>query len=175
MMSKPNVLQIVHGFIEGGSERQMIQMASLLHNSGEFEVHVASLSTGGVLRSEIERLQIPVIDFPLTSFYDSNMVQQTRRFLSYLKQHHIEIVHSHDFYSNIFGMTGGTLARVRGRIASKRETTGTRSLAQRTAERGAFKLAHAVVANAGAVKKHLIEHGVAEQKIVVILIGRAHV
>ena len=170
-MSKPNVLQIVHGFIEGGSERQMIQMASLLHNSGDFQVHVASLSTGGVLRSEIERLQIPVIDFPLTSFYDSSMVQQTRRFVSYLKQHHIEIVHSHDFYSNIFGMTGAALARVRGRVASKRETTGTRSFAQRTAERGAFKLAHAVVANAGAVKKHLIDHGVAEEKIVVIYNG----
>lgn len=149
----------------------MIQMASLLHNSGEFDVHVASLSTGGVLRSEIERLQVPVIDFPLTSFYDSIMVQQTRRFMSYLKQHQIKIVHSHDFYSNIFGMTGAALAGVRGRIASKRETTGTRSLAQRTAERGAFKLAHAVVANAGAVKKHLIEHGVADDKIVVIYNG----
>ena len=84
----------------------MIQMASLLHNSDDFQVHVASLSTGGVLRSEIERLQVPVIDFPLTSFYDANMVQQTRRFISYLKQHQIKIVHSHDFYSNIFGMTG---------------------------------------------------------------------
>jgi len=170
-MSKPNVLQIVHGFIEGGSERQMIQMASLLHNSGEFTVHVASLSTGGVLRSEVERLQVPVIDFPLTSFYDANMVQQTRRFVSYLKQHEIKIVHSHDFYSNIFGMTGAALAGVRGRIASKRETSGTRSLAQRTAERGAFKLAHAVVANAGAVKAHLIEHGVRDKKIVIIYNG----
>ena len=108
-MSKPNVLQLGHGFIEGGSERQMIQMASLLRDSGEFEVHVAALRGGGVLRSEIERLQIPVIDFPLTSFYDASMVQQTRRFVSYLKQHHIEIVHSHDFYSNIFGMTGAAL------------------------------------------------------------------
>jgi glycosyltransferase involved in cell wall biosynthesis len=170
-MPKPGVLQIVHGFIEGGSERQMIQMASLLHNSGDFQVHVASLSTGGVLRSEIERLQIPVIDFPLTSFYDSNMVQQTRRFVSYLKQHQISIVHSHDFYSNIFGMTGAALAGLRGRIASKRETTGTRSLAQRTAERGAFKLARAVVANAGAVKEHLIEHGVPGDKILVIYNG----
>src|SRR5215207_9763212 len=142
-VSKPAILQIVHGFIEGGSERQMIQNAALLHNSGEFQVHVASLSTGGVLRSEIERLQIPVIDFPLTSFYDSSMVQQTRRFVSYLKQHQIEIVHSHDFYSNIFGMTGAALAGVRGRIASKRETTGTRTRAQRTAERGAFKFADA--------------------------------
>ena len=170
-MSKPNVLQIVHGFIEGGSERQMIQMASLLHNSGDFQVHVASLSTGGVLRSEIERLQVPVIDFPLTSFYDANMVQQTRRFVSYLKQHQIKIVHSHDFYSNIFGMTGAALAGVRGRIASKRETSGTRSLAQRTTERGAFKLAHAVVANAGAVKEHLIEHGVNGDKIIIIYNG----
>jgi glycosyltransferase involved in cell wall biosynthesis len=170
-LSKPNVLQIVHGFIEGGSERQMIQMSSLLHNSGDFRVHVASLSTGGVLRSEIERLQIPVIDFPLTSFYDSSMVQQTRRFVSYLKQHDIKIVHSHDFYSNIFGMTGAALAGVRGRIASKRETTGTRSLSQRTAERGAFKLARAIVANAGAVKEHLVGLGVPDKKIVVIYNG----
>jgi len=170
-MAKPNILQIVHGFIEGGSERQMIQMASLLHHSGDFQVHVASLSTGGVLRSEIERLQIPVIDFPLTSFYDANMVQQTRRFVAYLKQHEIKIVHSHDFYSNIFGMTGASLAGVRGRIASKRETSGTRSRAQRTAERGAFKLARAVVANAGAVKEHLIELGVPSDKIVVIYNG----
>ena len=171
LTTKPNVLQIVHGFIEGGSERQMIQNASLLHNSGEFQVHVASLSTGGVLRSEIERLQIPVIDFPLTSFYDANMVQQTRRFVSYLKQHQIKIVHSHDFYSNIFGMTGAALAGVRGRVASKRETTGTRSLAQRTAERAAFKLAHAIVANAGAVKEHLIGLGVPARKIEVIYNG----
>ena len=149
----------------------MIQNTSLLHNSGEFQVHVASLSTGGVLRSEIERLHIPVIDFPLTSFYDSNMVQQTRRFVSYLKQHQIKIVHSHDFYSNIFGMTGAALAGVRGRVASKRETTGTRSLAQRTAERGAFKLARAIVANAGAVKEHLIGLGVPARKIEIIYNG----
>jgi glycosyltransferase involved in cell wall biosynthesis len=170
-MSKPNILQLGHGFIEGGSERQMIQMASLLRGSGEFEVHVAALRGGGVLRSEIDRLQIPVIEFPLTSFYNSSMVQQTRRFVSYLKQHDIKIVHSHDFYSNIFAMTAASLAGVRGRIASKRETIGTRTLAQRTAERGAFKLAHAVVANASAVKEHLIELGVPDKKIVVIYNG----
>jgi len=170
-MSKPAILQLGHGFIEGGSERQMIQMMSLLRDSGEFEVHVAALRGGGVLRSEVERLQIPVIDFPLTSFYDSSMVQQTRRFVSYLRKHDIKIVHSHDFYSNIFAMTVSSLAGVRGRIASKRETTGTRTRAQRTAERGAFKLAHAVVANAGAVKEHLIELGVPDEKIVVIYNG----
>jgi L-malate glycosyltransferase len=149
----------------------MIQMVTLLHESGDYRVHVASLSTGGVLRPLIERLQVPIIDFPLTSFYDANMVRQTRQFVSFLKEQRIEIVHSHDFYSNIFGMTGAALARVRGRIASKRETTGTRTLAQRTVERNAFKLAHAVVANATAVKEQLIEEGVRQDKISVIYNG----
>lgn len=149
----------------------MIQMVKLLHESGDYRVHVASLSTGGVLRPLIERLGVPIVDLPLTSFYDANMARQTRRFISYLKQHRIEIVHSHDFYSNIFGMTGAALAKVRGRIASKRETTGTRTLAQQTAERFAFRLAHAVVANAAAVKEHLIGEGVAEKKIAVIYNG----
>ena len=167
-MSKPSVLQIFHGFIEGGSERQMIQMTKLLHESGDYDVHVASLSTGGVLRSELDRLQLPVVDYPLTSFYDANMVRQTRRFVSYLKKHQIKIVHSHDFYSNIFGMSGSSLGGIRGRIASKRETTGTRTPAQTTAERYAFRLAHAVVANAAAVKEQLIKLGVSSNKIAVI-------
>lgn len=149
----------------------MIQAVTLLQESGDYRVHVASLSTGGVLRPLIESLQVPIIDLPLTSFYDANMVRQTRKFVSYLKQHQVEIVHSHDFYSNIFGMTGASLARVRGRIASKRETTGTRTTAQRTVERNAFKLAHAVVANATAVKEQLIGEGVRKDKIAVIYNG----
>ena len=162
---------MIHGFIEGGSERQMIQMVKLLHESGDYRVHVASLDTGGVLRPLIEELAVPIIDLPLTSFYDANMVRQTRQFVAYLKQHQIRIVHSHDFYSNIFGMTGAALARVRGRIASKRETTGTRSRAQSTVERNAFRLAHAVVANATAVKEQLINEGVRGDKIAVIYNG----
>ena len=149
----------------------MIQMVALLRESGDYRVHVASLSTGGVLRPLIESLDVPIIDFPLTSFYDANMVRQTRRFISYLKEHSVEIVHSHDFYSNIFGMTGASLARTRGRVASKRETTGTRTTAQRIVERNAFKLAHAVVANATAVKDQLIAEGVRKDKIAVIYNG----
>jgi glycosyltransferase involved in cell wall biosynthesis len=168
IMAKPSILQIVHGFLEGGSERQMIQMATLLHESGEYDVHVASLSTGGVLRSHVELLQVPVIDFPLTSFYDANMARQTWKFVSYLKKHKIEIVHSHDFYSNIFGMSGSSLAGIRGRIASKRETTGTRTRAQTTVELSAFRLAHSIVANAAAVKEQLIGDGVPADKVVVI-------
>ena len=146
----------------------MIQMVKLLHDSGDYEVHVASLSTGGLLRPLIERIGVPIIDLPLTSFYDANMVRQTRKFISFLNKHRIDIVHSHDFYSNIFGMTGAALAGIRGRVASKRETTGTRTRAQSTVERNAFKLAHAVVANATAVQHQLIKEGVRPEKVSVI-------
>jgi len=170
-MPKPSVLQIFHGFIEGGSERQMIQMTKLLHESGAYDVHVATLGIQGVLRSEMERLGLPINEFPLTSFYDANMVRQTRRFVSYLKKHQIKIVHSHDFYSNVFGITGSVLAGTPGRIASKRETTGMRTPAQTIVERYAFRLAHAVVANAVAVKEHLIKLGVSSNKIALIYNG----
>jgi len=146
----------------------MIQMCMLLNESSDYRVHVAALRPGGVLRPVIESLQVPIIDLPLTSFYDANMVRQTRRFISYIKQHQIDVVHSNDFYSNIFGMTGATLAGVRARIASKRETKGIRSRTKATVERNAFRMAHAVVANATAVKEELIKNGVRGDKIQVI-------
>ena len=167
-MPKPSILQIFHGFIEGGSERQMIQITKLLHESGDYDVHVATLGIGGVLRSEMD---LPVVEFPLTSFYDANMIRQTSRFVSYLKKHEIKIVHSHDFYSNIFAIAGSTLAGIPGRIASKRETTGLRTPVQTSIERYAFRLAHTVVANAAAVKEHLIRQGVSGKKIALIYNG----
>jgi glycosyltransferase involved in cell wall biosynthesis len=149
----------------------MIQMCMLLNESSDYRVHVAALRPGGVLRPAIESLQVPIIDLTLTSFYDANMVRQTRRFISYVKQHQIDVVHSNDFYSNIFAMTGATLAGVRARVASKRETTGIRSRTKATVERNAFRMAHAVVANATAVKEMLIERGIRGDKIQVIYNG----
>ena len=146
----------------------MIQMVKLLHESDKYRVHVASLSIGGVLRPLVEQLGVPIIDLPLTSFYGWSMVRETRRFISFLNKNRIQIVHSHDFYSNIFGMTGAALAGVRGRIASKRETIGTRTRSQRIVERNAFRLAHVVVANASAVKEQLMQEGVPKKKIEVI-------
>jgi glycosyltransferase involved in cell wall biosynthesis len=99
------------------------------------------------------------------------MVTQTRRLVNFLKENHVDIVHTHDFYSNIFGMTAGAIARTPVRIASKRETSGTRSRSQRAAESFSFRLANVVVANAGAVKQYLLEQNVPNEKIEVIYNG----
>src|SRR6185436_1266005 len=64
------------------------------------------------------------------------------------------------------GMTAAALARVRGRVAYKGETDGFRTSAQKRLERGAFRLAHRVVANSDAVRKQLVSEGVPAEKVV---------
>lgn len=169
---RPNVLHLVNSFHQGGSERQAVQLARLLAGSGRYRVRLASLDPGGVLRPEAERLDLGEIpSYPLTSFYDLNAVRQLRRFVRFLRSERVDLVQTHDFYSNVFGMAGAALARVPARIAAKRETSGVRSGAQRRAELLAYRLAHAVLANAEAVKEHLVRAGVPGDKVCVVYNG----
>jgi glycosyltransferase involved in cell wall biosynthesis len=164
----PGVLQLVQGFHQGGSERQAVQLTRLLLGSGHYRMHVACLNPTGGLRAEVERLCLPPIaEFPLTSFHDGNMLVQLRRFARFLRESAIDVVHTHDFYANIFGMTGAWLAGVPVRVASRRESAVKPALKRRV-ECGAYRLAHAVVANCHEVGRQLRQEGVSGEKIVVI-------
>ena len=169
---KPVVLQLIDSFHQGGSERQAIQLTRLLHDSGRFHVQLACLNPDGVLRAEIEGLGLGEIPaFPLTAFYNLNAFAQLRRFARYLRTNKVQVLHSHDFYTNIFGMFAGTLARVPVRVASMRETGGMRTSGQKRLQRLAYSLAHQVVANSESVRSELIRQGVAPDKISVIYNG----
>jgi glycosyltransferase involved in cell wall biosynthesis len=168
---KKNVLQIVSSFHQGGSERQAVQLIRLLNEEGSYRIFVACLNGEGVLRGEIEKLGFTnIAEFPLKSFYDVNMVRQLRRCTRFIRDNNIEIVQTHDFYTNVFGMAASALAKVPIRIAAKRET-GMRSKKQRFVERLAFNLAHAIVVNSDAVKNYLVKSGVATRKITTIYNG----
>ncbi|MCA1615393.1 MAG: glycosyltransferase [Acidobacteria bacterium] len=167
-----NVLQLIDSFYQGGTERQTVQLTRLLHESGRYRLRLACLRPEGPLRAEVERLGFTDIpSFPLDSFYDRNMAAQLRRFVRYLRENEIDLVHAHDFYMNVFGMAGATLARVPVRLASRRDTEGVRSPAQRWVERRAYDMAHAVVANAEAVREQVIKEGTRPEKVVRIYNG----
>src|SRR5581483_11401340 len=112
-----------------------------------------------------------LLTYPLTSFYDRNFVMQVRRCASHLRRCGISVVHTHEFYSNVFGMVAARLAGVRVRIASRRDLGSTRSTAQLWVERRAYTLAHAVVTNSQAVRQALTREGVPAEKIAVIYNG----
>ena len=166
---KPNVLQLVGSFHQGGSERQAIQLTRLLRDSDRYHVHLACLSPDGILRAQVDQMGFDEIpSFPLTSFYDRNAAVQLRRFVALLRSRAIDVIQSHDFYTNVFGMVGAALVGVSGRVAARRETAGVRTNAQQKAEKFAYKLSHTIVANAEAVKQKLIQEGISENKIVTI-------
>ena len=131
---KPVVAQLIDSFNQGGSERQALQLTRLLSEGQRFKVHLASLSPEGSLRASVADLDLGNIpSFPLNSFYDHNAVRQLRSCVRWLKELKVDVLHTHDFYTNVFGMTAGMLARVpvqdrvnarNGRDAHQRTTQG---------------------------------------------------
>ncbi len=167
-----NVLQFIGSFHQGGSERQAVQLARRLRADGRVNVRIATLENAGVLREEVEKAGFTEIpEFRLTSFYNANFVKQLLKCANFLRTNKIDVVHTHDFYTNIFGMLAAQLASVPLAIASKRETGGMRSKWQKRLERFAFRQANAIVANSEAVKNYLAAEGVSKDKIRVIYNG----
>lgn len=166
------VLQFINSFHQGGSERQAVQLARLLTESGRYRVRVACLDAAGVLREEVLRLGLKDIpEYRLQSFYDRNMFVQLRRAAAYMREQKVDLVQTHDFYTNIFGILAARLARVPARVSSRRETLGMRTPAQKRVERGIYRMSHAVVANSEAVRRQLLAEGVRASKITTIYNG----
>ncbi len=169
---KKNVLQFIGSFHQGGSERQAVQLARLLSEDKTYNVFLATLNNQGVLRKEIEPLGFKEIpEFKLNSFYDLNFLRQLRTAVRFLRENQIAVVHTHDFYTNVFGVLAAKFAGVKVKIASKRETGGMRSELQKKIEKQIFKMADAIVVNSEAVKNYLIEEGISAEKLNVIYNG----
>lgn len=129
------------------------------------------LDASGSLRKEIEDIGLNEIpEFKLTSFYDRNFLRQARQLAIFIEENDIKLIHTHDFYTNIFGMLSACIARVPARVASKRNILSKTS-SQSLVERQAFRLADKILVNAGAVEAFLLEKGVRKEKIVKIFNG----
>lgn len=149
-----------------------MQLTRLLARDGRFDVRLACLNDEGVLRKEVEEIGFTDIpEFCLTSFFNVNFLRQVRNCAKFITENKIDVVHTHDFYTNIFGMAAARLARVKVRLASKRETGSMRSAKQKLIEKQAFRAARGIVVNAEAVKNYLIGEGVAAGKIQTIYNG----
>lgn len=163
---KKRVLQFIGSFHQGGSERQAVALSQLLKREASFDVFAATLNSEGVLSLDMADAGFRDIpEFRLRSFYDLNFLRQVRRCATYLREQKIDIVHTHDFYSNVFGMAAATLAGVPVRIASKRET-GMRTRAQEIVEGIAFGRAHAIVSNSKAARDLLEKRGFGNASVI---------
>jgi len=163
---KTNVLQFIGSFHQGGSEHQAVQLTRLLLKEETLNVFVATLNKEGVLLKEIESVGFTDIpEFKLTSFFSLNFVKQIRKCAKFLREKEIGIIHTHDFYTNIFGILSARYAGVSVKIASKRETGGMRSVSQNFMEKFVLRIADVITVNCEAVKTYLVEKDISSAKI----------
>jgi glycosyltransferase involved in cell wall biosynthesis len=172
MPDQPTVLHLIDSFHKGGSESQAVQLVRLLQGIGRYRILMACLNSDGPLRTEIDRLDLGEIpEYKLTGFFKLRALRQLRRFTAHLKRQRVDILHTHDFYTNVFGMWAGAVAGVPVRIAARRESSGMRSTSRRTLERTSYRAATRIVANCEEVRHQLTGEGISPRRIEVIYNG----
>lgn len=166
---RKNILQIIGSFNQGGTERQAVQLTKLLLEHGGHNVSVAALNSEGVLKEELTASGISdVPEFKLDSFFNFNFVVKVARCARFMRANRIDIVHTHDFYTNVFGVAAAKLARVGRIVASKRETLGVRTKSQESVEKQVLRMADAIVTNSSAVRDFLQQSGLRHRSVEVI-------
>ncbi len=151
----------------GGTEMNAVRTARLLREAG-VELRVFSLVTEGPLLDRYAELGIPVHLLPIRRLYGRAALDAGRRLLAMLRLHSVEVVHAHDFYSNIFAAPWARMAGT-AFIASRRWWEGPDRRAQRWANRASYALAHRVLANSESVADLLVRtERVRRSRVVVV-------
>jgi glycosyltransferase involved in cell wall biosynthesis len=155
----------------GGTEKQVANLTKRMDRRA-FDVSFACMSRWGEMIEEIEGGQgISVSEYPLSSLYELNAFRQQWRFARALRRDRTQILHSYNFYANVFSLPAAKLAGVPCIVASIRDMGVYLSPAKLQAQKLVCRLADRIVVNAGAIRDWLIEQGYAPHKIVVIRNG----
>ncbi|HEX2667721.1 MAG TPA: glycosyltransferase [Gammaproteobacteria bacterium] len=155
----------------GGTEKQVVNLTKRMDRRS-FDLRFACLTRWGALLDEVEGQQgIAVTEYPLSSFYEPNALRQQFRFASALRRDGVQVVHSYNFYGNMFSVPAARLAGVPAVVASIRDMGIYNTPFQLMMQRWVCKLADRVVVNAGAIRDWLVSEGYDERKVVVIRNG----
>jgi glycosyltransferase involved in cell wall biosynthesis len=167
------VLQVIDQLDHGGTQMHAVRLARFLRGQMGDRVHVAALNGTGPLRQALSDGGVPVHDVPpLTRLYDAAGLREIVRFAVWIRRGRFDVVHTHDFYANVFGGLAARLARVPALVVSRRERGDLKTPWQRRALRSIYRLADRVVANATVLERALIEEdGVPAPKVVVCRSG----
>lgn len=165
--SRVKLVQFTTLFAIGGTERHLVNLAQGLDPS-RFELHFACLKRQGEFLSDIENLRAPVTEYGINSLYNRKAFQERLRFARYIRENHIQIVHTYNFYGNVFAIPAARLAGTPAIVASIRDTGAYLTSLQRRVQRLMCRAADRILVNAEAVRQWLIAERYPRQKIRVI-------
>jgi L-malate glycosyltransferase len=163
------VLYCIDNMQLGGTELNAVRTAERLDRR-RFSVEVLCIRADGPLMARYAAAGIRVHAFPMSSLWGTSAFRQGLRLIRLLREHRIEVVHSHDAYTSVYATLWARLAGVRGIIASRRSWHSPHLRGQMLrANRVAYRFAHAVIGNSPSVAQLVItESGVPTSRVVTI-------
>jgi L-malate glycosyltransferase len=163
------VLKVVPTLLCGGTESQVMTLGRAL-DPAAFQLEVACLRRWGPFVQELAERRIPLFEYPIPRFMSAKAIVQQARFARGVSRRRIDIVHSYNFYGNVFAVPPARLT-ASVVIASIRDRGPYLTSLQKRVQRHACRLADCVLVNADAVRDWLVSDGYDPSRIVVIRNG----
>lgn len=167
-MARPApILLAVYRLDVGGNERDLSKLARHL-DPARYQAHVVSYHPEGERRAELDRAGIPILRLPVRSLHDHTAVAGAARLWKYLRRHKIELVQAFDAPTSIYLVPLARLFGVRAVVSCHLYFRQLIPPPEYHALRLVDRLAHRIVVNANAIKKHLIQdYGLPPERIFV--------
>lgn len=131
----------------GGTELNAIKIAEALDRS-RFDLRLAHFQPEGPLLARYHASGIPTDRIAYARPGQKEYLSRGLAFARWCKRAAVDIVHTHDIYSNVFGVPWARVAAVPAVVASRRWYQNAYTARLRIANVFAAKLAHRVVVNA---------------------------
>jgi glycosyltransferase involved in cell wall biosynthesis len=164
------LMKFVTLFGFGGTERQFVNLGLAL-DSQRFALEYACMRRWGHFLGELDGCGVPLSEFPIRRLFGVGALRQQLRLARHIGRRRIQIVHSYNFYSNVFAIPAAWLAGVPVIIASIRDRGVYLTTMQRHVQRLVCRLADCVLVNADSIKEWLVGDGYDPSNIVVIRNG----
>jgi glycosyltransferase involved in cell wall biosynthesis len=164
------LLKFIPLFGIGGTEKQVANIAMRLDRS-LFDLSFGCVNKWGDLLESIEQADIKVAEYPIRSFYEYNTFKQQYSFSKALKTSRIQIMHSYNFYANVFSIPAAKYAGVPCIVASIRDMGVYLSPMQLQVQKWVCRMADRIVVNADAIRTWLVNQGYKPDNITVIRNG----
>ena len=152
----------------GGTELNAVRLAEHLVLRG-MQLEVVAMKEGGPLLRRYEAAGIPVSTYPFQGFASVGAAAQCLRLRRHLRDNRIDVIHCHDYYSNILGAAASLRNRGLVLITSRRWSTKHPPKLLQRLNGWVSRRADCVLANSARLRDELVrDDHVAPGRIVVI-------
>ncbi|HEY8208905.1 MAG TPA: glycosyltransferase [Myxococcaceae bacterium] len=162
-----NVCQFTKSFHLGGTEGQVLELLRGLQR--RYQLRVGVLDEAGPLMEQVWKLGHPTRSFPLNgAMVRPNTAFQIARLAAWLRETRTDLLHVHDFTSTLVAVPAAKLAGVKV-VVGRLDLAHWHSPAQRRVLAGLTRNADAVVVNAEAIRRMLVQEDGVDPRLVHVI------